>query len=77
VGVALAVSAIWTRRAVVVTALLVFLAQTVPHFLFHITHQDASLGTADLIVSVGGLGAGSLVALLLLAVVARRERRRA
>jgi hypothetical protein len=75
VGVMMAIAALWTRRAVVAPALLTFLAQTVPHFLFHLTHPDPSLGSGDVLISAGGLGAGSLVALLLLALVVRRERR--
>jgi hypothetical protein len=69
VGAVLALAAVWAARPVLVTALVALVAQTLPHFIFHLAHPNPLLSTADTIVGVWGIGAECLIGMVLLAVV--------
>ena len=75
VGVALLIAAVWMARPVVQLALVTQLAQALPHFVFHITHPDNALATADVLVGVWGIAAQSAVAVALFVAVSRPAQR--
>ncbi len=66
VGVALLVSAVWGKREAMQIALLAFVVEVVPHFLFHATHPSARLPMVDRLFSTGGLGLMAAVAVIVL-----------
>ncbi len=47
-------------------ALLAFVVEVVPHFLFHATHPSDRLPIVDKVLSTGGLGLMATVALIVL-----------
>jgi hypothetical protein len=72
VGVALLIAVLWMRREVIQAGLAVLVAHELPHFLYHLTHPLAALGSADKMLSTGGLAIVSLVGIVMLVVVSRR-----
>ncbi len=70
----LALAALWPELRLVQAALIAFAVHTVPHFLYHVTHPDADLSTADQIASTWGLAFEAVVAIALLAAVSRSPR---
>jgi hypothetical protein len=72
VGVVLVIAIFWNERRVRQVALIAYLAQGLPHVMFHVLHPADALGTGDRITSTGGLALGSLFAVLLLVAVSRR-----
>jgi hypothetical protein len=76
VGVVLLLASAWMDRRVVQAALLAAVVHGVPHLLYHLRHPNEALSGADSLASNGGLGFGSLLALVLLIYVSRSERSR-
>jgi hypothetical protein len=71
VGVLLVIAFVLVdHRVFVQTALVTFLVQDVPHFVFHLVHHEG-LSASDKVTGVGGLGFDAVVAALLLVVVSR------
>ncbi len=66
VGVVLAVAALWQHREVVRVALIAFLVNDIPHFLYHVMHPADALGSTDKMLSTGGLGLLAVLALIAL-----------
>ncbi|MCU1487866.1 MAG: hypothetical protein JWN67_4612 [Actinomycetia bacterium] len=66
IGVALLLALVWRERRVRQLALVTYLAGTVPHAAYHLTHEADGLSTVDLVLSAGGLAVGCLVAVALL-----------
>jgi hypothetical protein len=73
VGVLLVIALVLVdQRVLVQAALVTFLVQDVPHFVFHLVHNEGLAG-GDKAFGVGGLGSGAVVAALLLVVASRRR----
>jgi hypothetical protein len=72
-GAALLIASIWFERRVVQTALIVFLAQAIPHFLHHITHPVDAYSALDVVVGVWGIAFEAAIAMAALIVVSRAQ----
>lgn len=73
VGVLLVIAMVLVdHRVLVQAALVTFLVQDVPHFVFHLVHHEG-LSAGDKATAVGGLGFDAAVAALLLVVVSRNR----
>ena len=73
IGLIMALAIFWSDRRVRQLALIAYLAEGLPHVLFHIIHPADALGAGDRIVSTGGLGFGCALAVLLLVTVSRQR----
>lgn len=71
VGAVLLLATAWLDRRVVQAALLAALVHDVPHLLYHLRHPNDALGSADTLLSDGGLALGVALALIMLAAVSR------
>lgn len=65
-GIGLGVAACWLQRPAVVTALLAYLGNAIPHAIFHLHEPGPGLPLIDQVANVLGLVTGVLVASLLL-----------
>jgi Domain of unknown function (DUF4345) len=76
-AIVLAAAAIWPETRLVITALLAYLAFSVPHLVFHVGHlHGATAGEAALLTSgLAGLVVLPIALLVVAAVRARRTRR--
>jgi hypothetical protein len=72
IGVALLVAALWADRGAVVTALVAYVAFTVPHALYHALHPADALTRAQDMINVLAIASG----LVLAAVFARASLQR-
>ena len=61
-GVGLLVAALWAHRAGVRVALATFVAFTLPHALFHLTHPSDALSGVEDVANVMALGSGLVLA---------------
>ena len=71
-AVVVTAAAVWPERRLVVTALLAYLAFSVPHLVFHVEHLHGA-STLDAVVLVTTLLASVLLPLVLLVVASRRR----
>ncbi len=73
IGVIVLVVAVWLEKKYVVLVLLAYLAFSVPHLLFHLTHlHDAS--PSDIAFQVASLGGAVVLPVIVLALVPRAFR---
>jgi hypothetical protein len=64
-GVALLAAAIWAERVGVYVAVLAYLAQAVPHLVFHLRHPADALTVGEQLLNVALLGGGVVLAIAL------------
>ena len=75
VGVVLLLAAVWMDVRVIQAAAVAAVVHAAPHLLFHLRHPNEMLGSVDAWLSNGGLFVGAALALVLLVVTARADRR--
>ena len=57
-GLVLLVAAVWAKRTAVLMALLAFVAFTVPHVAYHVTHPADAMSTFENALNAGSLATG-------------------
>ncbi len=74
-GLALAIAACWLQRPIIIVALVTYLAQALPHVIYHLGSPGPGLPLPDQVANVVGLAGGVVVAGLLLLAWLRSEDR--
>jgi len=72
VGVLALVAMVWAKREVIQVALVAYLFNVVPHFVYHLIHRAGGLSTTDRLLSVGNLGVEAALAVITLIVTSSR-----
>jgi len=72
-GITVLAVAVWLEKRYVVLVLLAYLAFSVPHLLFHMTHLHGA-STADVVFQVASLGSAVVLPIAVLAIVPRAFR---